>query len=101
VQFNGDGRPFAHLQVVDDNATRRCDMLTKTKMVLAAALILGSTASAALARGSYGGPVQTWCDINPACNWWDRSHASHGNAGNAFGYVASPHRTSHARTHGR
>ncbi|HWF94951.1 MAG TPA: hypothetical protein VG291_08360 [Xanthobacteraceae bacterium] len=78
-------------------------MLTKTKIALAAALILGSTASAALARGSYGGPVQTWCDIDPACNGWDRSHASHGNAGNAYGYAALPNRTphAHARSGGR
>ncbi len=55
-------------------------MLTKTKMALAAALILGSTASAALARGSYGGPVQTWCDIDPACNGWDTSQSFYGNA---------------------
>jgi hypothetical protein len=81
---------------------RRRDMLTKTKIALAAALVLGSTASAALARGSYGGPVQTWCDINPACSGWDsRMHQSHGNAGNSYGYAASPNRASHARSHAR
>jgi hypothetical protein len=75
-------------------------MLTKTKIVLAAALVLGSTASAALARGSYGGPVQTWCDIDPKCNGWDaRMHQSYGNAGHSYGYAVSPHRTSHARRH--
>jgi hypothetical protein len=77
-------------------------MLTKTKIALAAALVLGGTASAALARGSYGGPVQTWCDINPACNGWNsRMHDSHGNAGNSYGYATSPSRAAHARSHGR
>lgn len=77
-------------------------MLTKTKIALAAALILGSTASAALARG-YGGPVQTWCDIDPNCNGWNaRMHRlSRDNAANSYGYAASPHRTSHVRGHAR
>jgi hypothetical protein len=74
-------------------------MLTKTKIAFAAALILGSTASVALARGSYGGPVQTWCDIDPNCNGWNtRMHElSHDSARNSYGYVASHHHTSHAR----
>jgi hypothetical protein len=77
-------------------------MLTKIKIALAAALILGGTASVALARGSYGGPVQTWCDINPACNGWDQrmNHLSYRHAGTAYGYAA-PHHTSHVRTHAR
>jgi hypothetical protein len=78
-------------------------MLTKTKIALAAAIILGGTASVALARGSYGGPHQTWCDVDPACNGWDKrmSHSSYGDAGNAYGYAASPNHTSHVRTHAR
>jgi hypothetical protein len=76
-------------------------MLTKTKIALAAALILGSMASAALARGSYGGPVQTWCDIDPNCNGWNaRMHQLSGDAGHSYGYAAS-HRTSHERGHNR
>jgi hypothetical protein len=73
-------------------------MLTKTKIALATALVLG-TASAALAgdqtdeRGGY--QVQTWQQI-----WQDqRAFQNHtGNAGGAFGYVVSPkhsHRASH------
>ncbi|MEA3142645.1 MAG: hypothetical protein QOK23_4814 [Gammaproteobacteria bacterium] len=74
-------------------------MLTKTKIALAAALILGGTASAALARGSYGGPHQTWCDINPACNGWDQrmDHRSYDHARNAYGYVPAHKHVSHAR----
>jgi hypothetical protein len=76
-------------------------MLTKTKIAVAAALILCGTASVSLARGSYGGPVQTWCDINPACNGWDQriNRSSHGNVGNAYGYAASSDHSSYARTY--
>jgi hypothetical protein len=38
-------------------------MLTKTKIALAAVLMLGTASTAALARGSYGGPTQSWADI--------------------------------------
>jgi hypothetical protein len=73
-------------------------MLRTTKIALAASLILTSTAFAALARGSYGGPVQTWCDVDPACNGWDKrmSEPSHGHAGDAYGYAESRNHTSHA-----
>jgi len=80
-------------------------MLTKTKIALATALILG-TASAALAndndgndRGGY--QVQTWQQIEQARrdiqNQIQRQYHT-GNAGSAFGYVVSPkhtHRASH------
>jgi hypothetical protein len=74
-------------------------MLTKTKIAVAAALILGGTASAALARGSYGGPHQTWCDINPACNGWDQrmGQLSHDHARSAYGYVPAHKSASHVR----
>ena len=74
-------------------------MLTKTAIALAAALIF-STASAALARGSYGGPNQTWQDI--ARDRQDiqnqiRHFYGTDSAGNSYGSVASPHHASHAR----
>jgi hypothetical protein len=74
-------------------------MLTKTKIALAAALILGGTASAALARGSYGSPHQTWCDINPACNGWDHrmNQLSHDHARSAYSYVPTHKPASHVR----
>ena len=72
-------------------------MLTKTKIALATALVLG-TASATLAndndrndRGGY--QVQTWQQIGQ-----DQRQYHTGNAGSAFGYVVSPkhtHRSSH------
>ncbi len=77
-------------------------MLTKTKIALATALILG-TASAALAneqtdeRG--GGPVQTWQDIardrQDIQNQIQRLYHT-GNAGSAYGYVVSPKHTHQA-----
>jgi hypothetical protein len=78
-------------------------MLTKTKIALAAALILG-TASAALAndndrndRGGY--QVQTWQQIEQGQrdfeNQIQRQYHT-GNAGSAFGYVVSPKHTHRA-----
>lgn len=75
-------------------------MLTKTKIALATAIILG-TASAALAndqtdeRGGY--QVQTWQQIGQDQNRIQGQHHT-GNAGSAFGYVVAPkhsHRASH------
>jgi hypothetical protein len=80
-------------------------MLTKTKIALATALILG-TASAAFAndndRNDIGGyQVQTWQQIEQGQrdiqNQIQRQYHT-GNAGSAFGYVVSPkhtHRASH------
>ena len=76
-------------------------MLTKTKIALATALILG-TASAALAndqtdeRGGY--QVQTWQQIGQEQRAFQNLQNHTGNAGSAFGYVVSPkhaHRASH------
>jgi hypothetical protein len=72
-------------------------MLTKTKIALATALVLG-TASAALAndqtdeRGGY--QVQTWQQIGQ-----DQRQYHTGNAGSAFGYVVSPKHTHHRASH--
>jgi hypothetical protein len=75
-------------------------MLTKTKIALAAAVIL-STASAALAgdqtdeRGGY--QVQTWQQIQQDQRAFQNQYHT-GNGGSAFGYVVSPkqtHRASH------
>jgi hypothetical protein len=75
-------------------------MLTKTKIALATALMLG-TASATLAND---------IDPNPssaqAAREWRQFLGQNqtGNAGNAYGYVVSPkqaHRASHERTQGR
>jgi len=69
LKFNGVGPPASYFERKGNDSNQgEAKMLTKTKIALAAAIILGGTASAALARNSYGGPHQTWCDINPACN---------------------------------
>ena len=90
-------------------------MLTKTKVALAAAVILG-TASAALAGGSdnwndVGGSVMpgSMDGVNPAYHprWFPGYAAQPGNAGEAYGYAASPkspkqtHRPAHERTQDR
>jgi hypothetical protein len=88
-------------------------MSTKTKAILAIALILG-TASAALAgdqtdeRGGYVLPGST-DGVNPAYHpgWFPGYAAQHGTAGNAgaaYGYVATPkkpHHVSHVQNQDR
>ena len=86
-------------------------MLTKTKLVLAAALMLG-TASAALAADSgendWGGSVMpgSMDGVNPVYHpgWFPGYAAPQGNPGQSYGYVASPkhtHRIPHARIQDR
>jgi hypothetical protein len=88
-------------------------MLTKTKVVLAAALMLG-TASAALAgdqneeRGGYVLPGNT-DGVNPVYHpGWFPGYAARpadtGTAGQAYGYAPAPrqtHRPTHVRTQDR
>jgi hypothetical protein len=71
-------------------------MLTRTKIALATALILG-TASAALAND---------IDTNPSTaqsvREWNEYLGQTQSGGNAYGYVApKAHRTSHVRTQDR
>ena len=82
-------------------------MLTKTKIALAAALILG-TASAALASESgndYGFVLPGNGGANPVYHpKWFPNYANTGNGGNAYGSVPAakqPHRTSNERTQDR
>jgi hypothetical protein len=75
-------------------------MLTKTKIALATALILG-TASAALAND-----IETNPSAAQSAREWREflGQKQIGNAGSAFGYVVSPkqtHRASHEQTQGR
>lgn len=73
------------------------------KMTLSAAVILGLLASAAPALAEYdyeqyGGPHQTWCDINPSCNGWNQRARGPAYRSNAFGVVTpsgQKHRPSH------
>ena len=77
------------------------------KMILSAAVILGLLGGAlpALAEYNYdlyGGPHQTWCDINPDCNGWNKRLHGPAYQSNASGVVTplnQKHRPSHKRSH--
>ena len=52
-------------------------MLVKSNIIASAALMLGLLGSSfpALAEYDYehyGGPHQSWCDVNPDCNGWNK-----------------------------
>jgi hypothetical protein len=81
------------------------------KMLLsAAAIALGFLGSAlpALAEYDYdlyGGPHQTWCDVNPDCNGWNKRFHGPAYQSNAYDPVAplnqplnQKHRPSHKRS---
>jgi hypothetical protein len=76
------------------------------KMILSAAVILGLLGSAlpALAEYDYdlyGGPHQTWCDVNPDCNGWNRRLHGPAYQSNASGLVTPlnpKHRPSRKRS---
>jgi hypothetical protein len=82
-------------------------MLAKSIIIPSAALVFGLLGSALPALASYdydwyGGPHQTWCDINPDCNGWNRKqHAPAAYQSNASGQVAPlnpKHRPAHKRS---
>jgi hypothetical protein len=79
-------------------------MSDKMRATLAAALIMG-TASTALARGSYGGPVQTWQGI--AREGREFQNIENGirrpsrNRGTAYDYVAPRKSSSRVRPYAR
>ena len=51
---------------------------------------------------SYGGPVQTWCNVNPDCNGWNKGLHRSSYEGSAPGFVAAPAQKQHpSRKHGR
>jgi hypothetical protein len=80
------------------------------KMILsAAAVALGLLGGAlpALAEYDYdlyGGPHQTWCDVSPDCNGWNKRLHGPAYHSNAYESVApqplnQKHRPSHKRSH--
>jgi hypothetical protein len=81
-------------------------MLTKSNVFLSAVAALGlvgGAASPALALYDYelyGGPHQTWCDVDPNCNGWNRSHVAP-YAGSARAFVGAPQKHRPAHKHGR
>lgn len=80
-------------------------MLDKT--LLPAAVILGLLGGAAPALAGYdydlyGGPHQTWCDVNPNCNGWNQRLHGPAYRSNAFSPVTpldQKHRPPHRRSH--
>jgi hypothetical protein len=83
-------------------------MLFKSNIIASAALVLGLLGSSfpALAEYDYehyGGPHQTWCDVNPDCNGWNkRQRAPAAYQSNAFGVVTPinpKHRPAHKHSH--
>jgi hypothetical protein len=81
-------------------------MFTNSKTILSAAMVLGvlgllGGAHPALASDhngqdkTYGGPVQTWCDINPDCNGWNKGQHRASYEGSAPGSAASPPQKPH------
>jgi hypothetical protein len=82
-------------------------MFTKSNIILPSGLVLGLLGGALPALAGYnydmyGGPHQTWCDVNPNCNGWNQR--LHGPAYQSRGSgVVTPlnqrHRPSHKRSH--
>jgi hypothetical protein len=78
-------------------------MFTSSKTALSAAVILGLLGGALPALASdhngqdktYGGPVQTWCDVNPDCNGWSKGQYRASYESSAPGLAAAPLRKPH------
>ena len=81
-------------------------MLTKSNVILSAVTALGlvgGAASPALALYDYdlyGGPHQTWCDVDPNCNGWNRAQHASPYAGSARAFVVAPQKRRLAHKHG-
>ena len=85
-------------------------MFTTSKTIRSAAVAFGLLGAAVPALASdhngqdksYGGPVQTWCDVNPDCNGWNKGQHRASYESGAPGLAATPSPKPHpARKHGR
>jgi hypothetical protein len=83
-------------------------MLAKSIIIPSAALVVGLLGSALPALAGYdydwyGGPHQTWCDVNPDCNGWNKKArvpaAYRSNASGVVEPLNPKHRPSHKRSH--
>ena len=81
-------------------------MFTKIKLVLAAVLVAGAGSLAQASNENDGGNETggfvmpgSMDGVNPAYHpgWFPHYAVPNGNAGNDYGYVASPHHASHPR----
>jgi hypothetical protein len=85
-------------------------MFTRLNIILPAAIVLGLVGGGALPAlagynydAPYGGPSQTWCDVNPDCNGWNKKLQGPAYQSNA-GLVTplnQKHRPSHKHANGR
>jgi hypothetical protein len=82
-------------------------MLTKSTVILSGAVALGLLGGALPALAGYdydapyGGPHQSWCDVNPDCNGWNKrlpGPAYQSNAGLVIP-LNQKHYPSHKRGH--
>jgi hypothetical protein len=85
-------------------------MCTTSKAILSAVAACGLLGAAVPALASdhngqehsYGGPVQTWCDINPDCNGWNKGQRRASYESGAPGLAAAPtHKPHPSRKHSR
>ena len=84
-------------------------MFTRLNIILPAAIVLGLVGGGALPAlagynydAPYGGPSQTWCDVNPDCNGWNKKLQGPAYQSNASGLVTplnQRHRPLHKRSH--
>ena len=82
-------------------------MLTRSNIILPAAIVLGLLGGGAVPalagynyEAVYGGPSQTWCDINPDCNGWNkRIRAAYQSNAGLVAPLNQKHRPSHKRGH--
>ena len=85
-------------------------MFTRANTLLPAAIIVGLLGGGALPAlagynydAPYGGPHQSWCDVNPNCNGWNKKLQGPAYQSNA-GLVTplnQKHRPSHKHANGR
>jgi hypothetical protein len=82
-------------------------MLVKSNVIASATLMLGLLGSSfpALAQYDYehyGSPHQTWCDVNPDCNGWNKKQrgpaAYQSNASGLVAPINPKHRPAHKRS---
>jgi hypothetical protein len=82
-------------------------MLIKSTILLSTVCGLLGAALPALASEhngqdhTYGGPVQSWCDINPDCNGWNKGLHRASYESGARGPAAPSQKQRPAHRHGR
>ena len=81
-------------------------MIAKANIIRSGALVVGLLGSSLPALAAYdyewyGGPHQTWCDVNPDCNGWNKRLHGPAYQSNATGQLTPlnpKHRPVHKRS---